>query len=155
MTSLRDYIPDEVLEPSPAETAARVQVIAPYAGVIGEYETIDDIPAPVVETETVDETTEHAAFDAGPMPYNAVTREHYSGGNIVRLVTAEVEHGYGTGGWAGYGQWQTIGRQVRKGERSTMIATVGMKADENGNVRTFPGKPRRVFHFDQTAEVAE
>lgn len=92
------------------------------------------------------------------LPYNAVTGTQYAGGNIMRLAIAEVEHDYSSGrGWAGYKQWLSVGRVVRKGEHGTPIAAMGSKVVDNGDgttsVTTFPGKARRVFHFDQTTEL--
>lgn len=99
------------------------------------------------------------------VPRNAVTGAAYRGGNVVRLLAAEEEHGYRSGaGWAGFGQWRSVGRVVRKGEHGTAcIAVTGgakeagaddapsssdKKKRRGGGVRGF-----RVFHFDQTCEL--
>ena len=91
------------------------------------------------------------------IPYNAVTGANYTGKNVLRLITAECEHGYGPGGWAGFGQWKSAGRVVRKGEHGTGIVRIGAEtvtAEDGsktvGKTRPFGG---RVFHFDQTTEL--
>lgn len=59
----------------------------------------------------------HAIAEAGE-PVNASTLNPYRGGN--HLVLGMVAAGRGwSGTWATYKQWQTLGAQVRKGEKST------------------------------------
>lgn len=113
-----------------------------------EPENIVELAALVGESEII----EHQSADAGLMPYNATTGVQYKGNNIMRLLSAECEHGYGDGGWAGYRQWLEAGRVVRKGERGTQCMTVVRVTDDKGHETT---KPRgfRVFHFDQTVEL--
>jgi antirestriction protein ArdC len=85
-------------------------------------------------------------------PFNAVTGADYAGGNIDRLLNAEAENGYASeGGWAGFKQWLTVGRVVRKGEHGTPCLTVITVDDGDKESK----RPRgfRVFHFDQTVEV--
>lgn len=97
-----------------------------------------------------------AAAMAQDVPYNAVTGATYRGKNIGRLVGAEVDGGYGPGGWAGFQQWLTVDRVVRKGEHGTACVTVMVDKTEDGE----PSKSRgvrgfRVFHYDQTTELDE
>lgn len=87
-------------------------------------------------------------------PYNATTGEQYKGGNVLRLLTAEAEAGYGPGGWAGYRQWIAAGRQVRKGEHGTACLTVVTVPDKAGKGSKKVPRGFRVFHLDQT-EPAE
>lgn len=89
---------------------------------------------------------------------NEVTGKPYQGKNVLRLLAAECEHGYSEDhGWAGYGQWQSAGRQVRKGEHGVRIVQIGCSATENADgtksTRTHPVAGRPVFHYDQTVEV--
>lgn len=56
--------------------------------------------------------------DAG-MPLNASTGNGYQGANVLVLWATQAAHGYSSGTWATYKQWQAIGAQVRKGERAT------------------------------------
>lgn len=83
-------------------------------------------------------------------PRNAVTGTEYRGKNVARLTWAEIKHDYTPaprplpGSWAGFKQWRSIGRTVRRGEHGTACLTV---------VETTDGrKPRgfTVFHYDQT-----
>lgn len=100
-------------------------------------------------------------------PYNAVTGARYRGKNVGRLLEVELERGYGSGGWAGFQQWITAGRVVRKGEHGTSCITVigGSKDDAPAPVDAPAGSSTtarkgrgvrgfRVFHFDQTTELA-
>ena len=57
----------------------------------------------------------------GSLPVNAKTGRPYRGVNTLMLWCAEQTNGYGDTRWATYRQWQELGAQVRKGERSTII----------------------------------
>lgn len=58
---------------------------------------------------------------ASVMPVNAASRKAYRGVNVLSLWIAAQEAGYPSGIWATYKQWQELGAQVRKGEKSTLI----------------------------------
>lgn len=53
------------------------------------------------------------------IPTNAVTRKPYQGVNIIVLWATALNAGYEAPLWATYKQWQSIGAQVRKGEKAT------------------------------------
>ena len=54
-------------------------------------------------------------------PINAVSRKPYRGVNVLVLwVTAQAKN-YRSGTWATYKQWQELGAQVRKGEKSANV----------------------------------
>lgn len=53
-------------------------------------------------------------------PRNAQTGKAYQGGNILALWFAAEDHAWASPWWATYKQWQALGAQVRKGERSTL-----------------------------------
>ncbi len=55
------------------------------------------------------------------LPVNALTGKHYRGINTLSLWCAEQANGFGDSRWATYRQWQELGAQVRKGERSNLI----------------------------------
>lgn len=57
----------------------------------------------------------------GSLPVNAKTGRAYRGVNTLMLWCAEQANGFGDSRWATYKQWQELGAQVRKGERSTII----------------------------------
>ena len=54
-------------------------------------------------------------------PVNAVSKRFYRGVNVLSLWVASQVLGYPTGYWATYRQWQELGAQVRKGEKSTLV----------------------------------
>lgn len=54
-------------------------------------------------------------------PINAVTKRPYRGINILVLWATAQAKGYKAGTWATYKQWQELGAQVRKGEKSTNV----------------------------------
>lgn len=54
-------------------------------------------------------------------PINAVSRKAYRGINVLILWATAQEKGYSSGVWATYKQWQELGAQVRKGEKSANV----------------------------------
>ncbi len=54
-------------------------------------------------------------------PINAVSKRPYRGINVVVLWATAQERGYKSGTWATYKQWQELGAQVRKGEKSANV----------------------------------
>lgn len=72
---------------------------------------------------------------AGAM--NASTGNHYRGGNAVTLAIMEMA-GKGEGPWATYKQWESLGAQVRKGEKATwiLVPKTVKKVTEAGDEKT-------------------
>jgi antirestriction protein ArdC len=61
---------------------------------------------------------------SGPLlgrPRNAVSGNHYRGVNVVALWIAAQTRSFTTMSWATYRQWASLGAQVRKGEKGTVI----------------------------------
>ncbi|HXP85667.1 MAG TPA: zincin-like metallopeptidase domain-containing protein [Bryobacteraceae bacterium] len=54
-------------------------------------------------------------------PTNAISRKAYRGINVLNLWAIAQKRGYGSGLWATYPQWQQLGAQVRKGEKSALV----------------------------------
>ena len=54
-------------------------------------------------------------------PVNVASGKTYRGVNVLALWVAAHSAGYPTGLWGTYRQWQELGAQVRKGERSTTV----------------------------------
>jgi antirestriction protein ArdC len=82
---------------------------------------------------------------------NETTGAEYQGKNVDRLEVAEAEFGYDEShGWAGFTQWRSVGRTVKRGQHGVPCMTV-INVDEDNSGRTVR-KPRgfRVFHYDQT-----
>ena len=52
-------------------------------------------------------------------PANVTSGKAYHGVNTLALWIAAQAHGYGSGIWGTYRQWQALDAQVRKGERAT------------------------------------
>ncbi|ESZ27551.1 zincin-like metallopeptidase domain-containing protein [Mesorhizobium sp. L2C067A000] len=55
------------------------------------------------------------------LPVNIKTAKRYRGINILMLASAGQSRGFGDNRWGSYRQWQSIGGQVRKGEKGTLI----------------------------------
>jgi antirestriction protein ArdC len=77
-----------------------------------------------------------AAIEAGPgtftlpwyntqvplgRPTNAVTGKSYRGVNVLSLWIDAIAKRYASGHWAGYRQWHSLGAQVNKAERGSLI----------------------------------
>jgi len=54
-------------------------------------------------------------------PINAVSKKAYRGMNVLVLWSIAEKFGYKSGVWATYKQWQELGAQVRKGEKSANV----------------------------------
>jgi antirestriction protein ArdC len=63
----------------------------------------------------------HSTGKASFAPLNAATQKPYRGVNVLGLWAAAKKHGYPSGYWATYKQWQEMGAQVRKGEKSSLV----------------------------------
>jgi len=59
------------------------------------------------------------SWAGGAIAMNAVTGKQYKGGNLIALWVLGED--YGSGYWATYKQWQSVGAQVRKGETGTRL----------------------------------
>jgi antirestriction protein ArdC len=97
-----------------------------------------------------------AGHDLG-VPVNAKSGHRYRGVNILVLWTQAITNAYFTGYWATYRQWQDLGAQVRKGERSSTVlfykeAERAAENPETGQVETkrvLYARASRVFNADQ------
>lgn len=63
----------------------------------------------------------HVPGGATPFPVNAASHAPYRGVNVLALWIEAQARGYASAYWASYRQWQSLGAQVRKGERGSMI----------------------------------
>lgn len=63
----------------------------------------------------------HAGILSPAFPVNAATNNPYRGVNVVALWVCAAVKRYVSGHWASYKQWQSLGAQVRKGERGATI----------------------------------
>lgn len=89
-------------------------------------------------------------------PMNAVTRKPYRGVNVLALWASAEAQDFGHGLWATYRQWQSLGAQVRKGEKASPIVFYkvfdkvdGTEAEEReGSARIF-AQASHVFNVGQ------
>ena len=89
-------------------------------------------------------------------PMNAVTRKTYRGVNVLALWASADAQDFGHGLWATYRQWQSLGAQVRKGEKASSIVFYkvfdkvdGKEAEEReGSARIF-AQASHVFNVGQ------
>lgn len=88
----------------------------------------------------------------GSIPENVVTKAHYNGINILNLWCEAQERGFGSGTWATYKQWQEVGAQVKKGEKSSLIVfykQVSKEAEDGEDASFRVLKYYSVFNADQ------
>ena len=71
------------------------------------------------------------------LPRNVKSKKHYNGINILLLAIAHQKAGYDSEIWGTYKQWQELGGQVKKGEKSTLVCFYKTwekrEEDANGN----------------------
>lgn len=97
----------------------------------------------------------HGGIIPPAFPVNAATGKPYRGVNIVALWAEGALKGRFSGHWASYKQWQSLGAQVRKGERGAAILfykTVERETDDNEEqaVRAgFVARTSYVFNAEQ------
>jgi antirestriction protein ArdC len=86
------------------------------------YDTITNQIIAALERGTGDYTLPwHRSSAPLTRPINAVTRKAYRGINVLALWASAEAQDFGHGLWATYRQWQSLGAQVRKGEKASPI----------------------------------
>ncbi len=90
------------------------------------------------------------------LPGNATTGNHYNGVNILSLWCATSSSGYTSSQWASYKQWASVGAQVRKGEKGSLVVFYkqlqheGMNSKGETVERSFMmARASSVFNADQ------
>lgn len=58
---------------------------------------------------------------AAGLPVNGTTKKKYRGVNVLALWLEAQDMGFESNRWASYKQWQSVGRQVGKGERGSRV----------------------------------
>jgi antirestriction protein ArdC len=94
-------------------------------------------------------------------PINAASRKLYRGVNILMLWAAARTYNYSSQEWATYRQWQEMGAQVRKGERSTIVVfwkffDSQTKEEQQEEADDTPARPRcfaRAYRVFNAAQV--
>jgi antirestriction protein ArdC len=87
------------------------------------HQTLTDQIVAAIERVSADDfrLPWHRSGMSSIQPKNALTKNAYRGINIVALWIAAETHGYAHALWASYKQWQELGAQVRKAERSSLV----------------------------------
>lgn len=87
-------------------------------------------------------------------PTNASSRASYRGVNVVALWAAAQMRGYESAEWATYKQWASLGAQVRRGEKSSVIVFYReLDAPENADDDTGRRFVARASHVFNAAQV--
>lgn len=94
-----------------------------------------------------------------PIPYNWLTKQFYSGINILILWVRAMESGYSTNAWLTFKQAQQLGGKVRKGEKAVQCIFVkpievgdesaGNETDEDGKKIILCRKAFSLFNVEQ------
>lgn len=91
----------------------------------------------------------HAAGASRGTPVNAFSHKPYRGINTLTLWAAAEHHGFPSGAWATYKQWQALDAQVNAGEKATTILFWKVEhrtgTDAEGDPEDAHGSPRRFF----------
>ena len=100
----------------------------------------------------------HKKGISSAMPHNPISKNTYSGANVLTLWMGKEKNGYCTDQWATFKQWQTKGATVKKGEKATLgfywhITQLG-KPNEQGELdptgkKTMFAKAFFLFNADQ------
>lgn len=87
------------------------------------FQQITDTLVEAIEAGTTDgyRMPWHATGRPIMSPINVVSKRPYRGANVVVLWAIAEKFGYPSGLWGTYRQWQELGAQVRKGEKSAMV----------------------------------
>src|SRR5271163_1979014 len=101
----------------------------------------------------------HSTGDALRFPINAATENAYRGVNILSLWVDALNKGFASGYWASYKQWQSLGAQVRYGERGSLIIFYKKLEPtdaevEAGKLASYVGKASWVFNAGQVEDWA-
>lgn len=90
------------------------------------------------------------------MPTNALTRKQYRGINLLSLWASGIINGYSSSHWATYWQWNSLGAQVRKGEKATSVLFYKPlstehkeEEDQPESIHRYVARSAMVFNSDQ------
>jgi len=105
----------------------------------------------------IQETITNKIIDVcSALPHNPISKNTYSGANVISLWIEQKERSYSSNQWATYKHWQSVGATVRKGEKAVHCAyfSQGLKTKQNeqgeDETRSFMfAKPFYLFNADQ------
>ena len=83
-----------------------------------------------------------------------VSKRPYRGLNVLMLWATAHKHGYETGTWATYKQWQELSAQVRKGEKATTVIVwkvTEQEAEDKEREKRFFARAYWVFNASQVS----
>jgi len=127
--------------------------------VLSKFSVYDAITAKIVRAMAENngrfEMPWHRGGTPLSVPVNAVSQEPYRGVNILALWAEAAAKEYGTPLWASYKQWQSLGAQVKHGERGTMIVFY-RRVEPNGgelDLELFPRYLARAYWIFNAAQV--
>ncbi len=98
----------------------------------------------------------HTGDQPGQLPMNASTDAPYRGVNVLSLWISAMQGRYPSGYWASYKQWQSLGAQVRRGERGSQIVFYKPLVPGEGETAGDAETPRfviRTSHVFNSAQV--
>lgn len=84
------------------------------------------------------------------IPFNPTTNREFSGRNLNELASS----GFQSMQFAGFRQWLSENRIVKKGEHGIKIIMFVDKKQKNGTKKSVP-KTRTVFAYEQTEQVEQ
>lgn len=79
------------------------------------------------------------------LPHNPVGRYSYHGINILSLWASQQDRNYLSPEWATFKQWQSVGAQVRKGEKGSLTVFYKSVNTESDLSETDKEKPHSIF----------
>lgn len=98
----------------------------------------------------------HRSGVCSALPHNPISKNTYSGANVISLWIEQKERSYSSNQWATFKHWQSVGATVRKGEKAVHCAyfSQGLKTKQNeqgeDETRSFMfAKPFFLFNADQ------
>jgi antirestriction protein ArdC len=99
----------------------------------------------------------HMKDGSSLLPANVLSKKTYRGINILSLWVTVIEKGYSSNLWGTYKQWQELGAQVRKGEKSTLVTFWKVREleqeteseEESNSKKLFIARGYPVFNADQ------
>jgi antirestriction protein ArdC len=92
-------------------------------------------------------------------PANAASKRPYRGINVLLLWMLADHHGYTSGEWATYNQWQELGAQVRKGEKAALVVfwKISERSREETDDQEEPSSNRAIlargYHVFNAAQI--
>jgi antirestriction protein ArdC len=123
-----------------------------------EYEAITQVIIKDLESGVAPWTKPWQDNGLGQLPYNAESKRHYSGINVLLTWAAQSANGWSSAGWLTFKQAKNLGGHVRKGEKGTRVyfANHFEKETEDGETEEiWYLRPFTVFNVEQIEGLAE